>query len=264
MKNRAFHLVLAALLLAAPLVLADDDLPAAAPRIWAPAGDLVGTMNHATLGFQVLDAYGDAAKLAEDWQLGEEKSGSLLFGWRRAAASGHLLTLRGAGTTADGEGLSGDLVVTGLVPGRFGYRIRLARFHQFFDTDSEMRDALFGNPPPPPALPGVPLLEWKRGEVDLAWRPAGAFAVRLGLRSLDRDGDRGSLLRQATGDAVPGVKSYGNLTNREIGLGVGWAGRALAVDLDGALRVQDGDRGLGDSHTWSEDRTSYRATLGVQ
>ncbi len=123
------------------------ELPAQAQRIWAPTGDEIGLFNHVTAGWQVLDAYGDDAKLAEDWQLGEKYAINGLFGLHRVGPTGNALTIRGFGTTEASGDLNGSYGLWGSVPGSFGFAVERRGFDFFYDRDSERRD---------PGLPGAP------------------------------------------------------------------------------------------------------------
>ena len=239
------------------------DLPAEAQRIWAPTGDVVGTENHATVTFTSMDAYGDLAKTGEDWQLQEDQFGSGLFNWQNIWASGYQMGLRGAATTAGGEGLNGHLDLWGKRPGRFSYELSHRTNDQFSDRTSELRAATFGLPPAPPSLVDTPTLEWKRTDASVAYRFSSAVAVSGGILSVCRDGFKGSLLRGATGNAVPGLKGFDSTTNREAWLGLDYANGTVDAHLVGAFRTQGGDRAVGTDHAYSDDRTSWRTTLGV-
>ncbi len=240
-----------------------DDLPVAAERIWAPTGDLIGNENHATATFQVMDIYGDLAKTGEDWQSQEEMSGIALFNWQKVWQSGYQMGLRGAGDSESGEGVKGHLDLWGARPGRFSYKLGYRTYDQFSDRTSEMRAANFGLPPAPPALAETPLLEWKRTDAQLRYRLSSSFALQGGLRSVCRDGAKGSLLREAKGDAVPNLKGFDSYASREAWLGLDYAAGNFAADVVGTFRVQDGDRAVGTDHAYSDDRNSWRASLGV-
>ena len=77
MNQLALRLALLALLALVSATALAGDLPVQAERIWAPTGDLIGQENYVTATFNVLDAYGDPAKIGEDTQLLEEKFGSI-------------------------------------------------------------------------------------------------------------------------------------------------------------------------------------------
>jgi len=240
-----------------------DELPAQAQRIWAPTGDLIGTENHVTATFQVMDPYGDLAKIGEDWQLQEDKSGFGLFNWQHVAASGYQMGLRGAGGNGSGDGLTGHAELWGKRPGKFSYELSFRTFDQFSDRTSELRNAGFGLPPAPPALAETPLLEWKRSDAQLRYRLSSGFALQGGMRSVCRDGAKASLLRGATGSAVPNLKGFDSYASREVWIGLDYAAGDLAADLVGSFRMQDGDRAVGTDHAYNDDRSSWRASLGV-
>ena len=264
MTDRVFRLALTAVLIAGAAASLAADLPAEAPRLWAPTGDLIGTANHAAATFSILDPYGDRAKLAEDDQLQETRSGSGLFYLHKAGGRGLSATSHGAATTADGEGLTGYLHSNGRIPGRLTYTAAIGSYNAFFDRDSELRAVGFGNPPAPPALSGTPGLEWQRADLHVGYRLSGAMALNASVRTIARKGSRGSLLRGATGNAVPNLKTYDGVNNIEASLGATYTVSTLAVDLTGTLRNQDGTRTLGTSHAWQDDRTAYLGRLGLK
>ncbi len=262
-KSRLAPLALLALLSLMAAVSWAGDMPAEAQRIWAPTGDQIGTENNVTVSFTSMDAYGDLAKTGEDWQLQEDQFGSELFQWQNIFASGYQMGLRGAATTAGGEGLNGHLDVWGKRPGRFSYELSHRTNDLFSDRTSEMRAATFGLPPAPPALAETPTLEWKRTDASVSYRFNSSVALSGGLRSMCRDGAKGSLLRGATGAAVPGIKGFDSNASREAWLGLAYAAKNVDVNLKGAFRTQDGDRSVGTDHAYADDRTSWRTTLGV-
>ena len=82
------------------------DLPAQDTRMWAPVGDLIGQENHGAAGFQSKDPFGNEAKGAEDWQLVQKYSGSLLLGWFNTKDNGKKYWFRGYGDNAGKGGLA--------------------------------------------------------------------------------------------------------------------------------------------------------------
>ena len=224
--KKATHIVTSRMILAILAVLATvlaagiagaTDLPAPAPRIWAPAGDLIGTTNHGTLTLQSMDAYGDDAKRAEDWQLGEDVAGSGLLGWHLTSGGGGLYSLRAYGTTEAASGLAGRFLFTGGKPGHADVKIRFRNADHTYDQDSEMRAPGFKASPEPAALDILPEYSWRMTDLTLGHRFGDGWKLRLGFNRWCRKGDKGSLLRVgAGGDEVPGVKMYDTTSKAKV------------------------------------------------
>ena len=243
---------------------AGGELPARAQRIWAPTGDLIGLQDHATAAYQVLDAHGSEAKGAEDWQLLGKHSGSLLLGWHHAAASGHVLDLRGYGTNEAG-GLNARVGLAGTLPGKARWSVLFRNADHYFDRTSEMRRPGFKRPPAPPALAATPHLEWRKTDVDLGYRPGGATAVGLTFDRMCREGTRGSLLRAlpgtgATGPEAPAVKTYDTERNALAARGR-WNPGALSADLEAGYAKAEGTRSLDTRQVHTDDRKQWRVKL---
>ncbi len=239
-----------------------DGLPAQAQRIWAPTGDEVGLFNHVTGTWQVMDAYGDRAKLAEDWQLGEKYAITGLFGLHRIGPNGNVLTVRGFGTSEASGDLNGSFGLWGAVPGSLAFSVERRGFDFFYDRDSERRDPGFPSPPPPPELDGTPRLDWDHGDAALKFHVAEGFNVALAATSNRRDGDKASLARGATGSAVPGVKSF-DTDAEELRFGGAFTRGAFAADLALRLGQADGQRATDAGFVAVDDQQRYEGRLGV-
>jgi hypothetical protein len=239
-----------------------DGLPAQAQRIWAPTGDEIGLINHATGTWQVLDAYGDPAKLAEDWQLGEKYALTGLFGLHRVGSTGNTLTVRGFGTTEASGDLNGSFGLWGKVPGSFALSVERRGFDFFYDRDSERRDPGFPAPPPPPALAETPRLNWDHGDAAVKFHVADGLNFALTTTSNTRDGDKASLARGATGSAVPGVKSFDTSAD-ELRFGGAFTRGALAADVALRLGQADGQRATNNGFAAVDDQKRYEGSLGV-
>jgi hypothetical protein len=237
-----------------------DELPAQAQRIWAPTGDEIGLFNHLTGGWQVVDAYGDRAKLAEDWQLGEKYGITGLFGLHRVCPSGNVLTVRGFGTTEASGDLNGSFGLWGTVPGSFAFSVEKRGFDVFYDRDSERRDPRFRAPPP--ALGDTPRLDWDHGGAALTFHVADGVNFSLAATSNQRRGDKASLARGATGSAVPGVKTF-DTDAEELRFGGVFTRGAFAADLALRLGQADGRRTTGGDFVSVDDQKRYEGRLGV-
>jgi hypothetical protein len=259
---RSFPAILALLALATGAVA--GDLPAPPVRIWAPAGDLVGTDNNATLTFSSMDPHGSAAKRAEDWQLVDKTAGSGLFGWHKATENGYLLTVRGHATSASASGLAGAFLATGSLPGRSQWQVRFRNANHGYDTTSEMRAPGFAAPPPPRSLAGMPVLEWRMADFGAGYRFSDAFKLTAGFDRQCRKGDKSSLLRpSAGGDAVPGVKTLDTTSNEFWGR-LAYGNGPFSAGLKVAYRATDGDRALDTRRVYSDDRTLVRTNLDLR
>ncbi len=256
------------LALALPLAaaVAAAELPAQAQRIWAPAGDEIGTQNHATATVLSNEDKGDEAKAAEDWALLGGTFGYGLFNYQRRAESSHLLVLRGAGGNLEGSGLAGDVALRSAAPGIYGLRLAYGAHDLYYDRDSEMRSPSFPLPPAPPALAGAPHLSWRRGVMDLRYQVRDGLQVAGGLSDLRREGRKSSLLRGswASGDFPPAVQA---VDTRVYELWVGGTHRTgrLASELRLGMRGSDGSRDHQrlERHIYDDDRKEYQGRLSA-
>ncbi|MCP4292590.1 MAG: hypothetical protein GY780_12240 [bacterium] len=249
-------LVLTALLFSAVVMAAD--LPAQEGRLWAPAGDLVGQENHATLGVTSWDPHGNKAKYAEDWQQEDDLMLNALFGYKTILANGRHIQVRGFGQSGMGT-FAGHFSLDTKKPGRCKVSIDFRNFNSFSDMTSEMRASSFGGSPAPPALDTMPSMGWKKANVKFNYNLGKGFALDLGFDRLCKDGSKGSLLRGGTGSSVPNVKLFDTKTN-EFSVGLGYQGTSLGVAGHGYIRTTEGDRAVGD-HSYTDDSTHYRAQL---
>ncbi len=240
------------------------DLPAPAPRIWAPAGDLIGTTNHGTLTFQAMDAYGDDAKRGEDWQLGNDQAGSGLLGWHLTSGGGGLYSLRAYGTTEAASGLAGSFLFTGGKPGHADVKIRFRNADHTYDQDSEMRAPGFKADPAPNALDQAPDSCWRMADIGLGYRISDTFKLRFGLDRVCRKGSKASLLRVgAGGDEVPGLKVFDTTRNTFWGDLAYGAGK-LAANVRMGVSASDGDRVLDTRRVHEDDHTLVKADLNLR
>jgi hypothetical protein len=253
-----------ALLACALPALAEEtvDLPAQEARIWAPVGDLVGQDNHGAVGFQSKDPHGNEAKGAEDWQLVQKYSGSLLLGWFNTNDSGKKYWFRGYGDNAGTGGLVGKFDLGGNSPGKYHWNIDYRNFDYFYDRTSEMRTPSFAAPPPPPELDSLPGLNWRRGSLALSYHPSDVFTIRAGYNRKCREGDKGSLLRGGKNETPPRIKTY-DTTSDEVWGGIGFATGSFGSDLTVSYLGAKGDRSLEGRHDYTDDQTRLKGKLGL-
>lgn len=239
------------------------ELPAREPNIWGPVGDLVGTMNHGTVTMSVLDDYGFTPKYAEDTQLTDKYSGTLLFGWQTIGEeSGNIITMRSyAGTGLDGR-TSGHLTFGCLQPGDRGFSFDYRGYDYRYDTTSEMRSQAFAAGPMPPALAEMPGLHWDRARLTAKKILGAGFFLDAGFTQTNRTGSKGSLLRGATGSAVPGVKDM-NTTTNAYWVRSNYARNAMAASLRFDMSSTTGNRALNTDHTYGDDRLLWNAALNA-
>ncbi|RKZ19934.1 hypothetical protein DRQ50_01050 [bacterium] len=265
MKNtnlKTIPAILALLLLAGVATAAD--LPAPAVRIWAPAGDIVGTDNNLTLDASSMDRHGADAKRAEDWQLVDKTAGGGLFGWHTTSAGGYLMSFRGHATSAAASGITGAFLATGSSPGKTDWRLRFRNGNHSYDPTSEMRAPGFAAPPEPQTLNGVPVYEWRMADIAAGYRFSESFKLTAGLDRKCRKGDKGSLLRVgAGGDEVPAVKMYDTTSNEFWGQASFGSG-GFGGDLRVAYRAADGDRVMDTRRVYGDDRTLLRTNLDLR
>ncbi|MCA1788620.1 MAG: hypothetical protein LC667_01850 [Thioalkalivibrio sp.] len=244
---------------------AAGDLPVQAPRFWAPAGDLVGQENHLAGTFLVLDDYGSAAKIAEDWQLGEQYAGEGLFRWSGKGLSGGDLVLRGYGTTQTGD-FNGRFGASCSRPGRMVWNLDYRLFDNYYDTTSEMRSYAFSRGSAPPALDPAPVLGWNRGRFGLRYHLADGLDARVGYVRMARDGDKSSLdrIHRFTVDyaQVPGRKVL-DLTSQDLTVGFSLARGNLDTDLELGYRGYDGTRTVDAERTVAADHKTIGANLAL-
>lgn len=249
-----------------PLVLLAAAAAAAEPgldpqRYWAPTGDTVTMENHATIGLQVLDSYGDPAKGAEDWQLLDEYAGNGLLNWYRKSPNGYALGARAFATSGAG-GLSGRYVLWGRQSGLYRWDVIVRNANHYYDTDSEMRAPSFKYSPAPPALEPMPHLEWWMGNVRLGYMPSHDLALRLDFDRWSRLGDKSSLLRNipptgASGPEPPERKRFDTATH-DLRLQAAFARGGLDSDLGIEFRKADGDRSVGTRQSYVDDQQLWR------
>jgi len=233
-------------------------LPAQEGRMWAPTGDVIGLDNHATISATSWDPHGNKAKYAEDWQQEDDVLFSGLFGFYKVLDNDRKILLRGFGESGRGT-LASRLTLFTSKPGECRVSLDYRNFNNFYDPTSEMRSSSFGAPPAPPALAENPSLGWTKGKIDFAHNLGKGFGVKLGFDHMTKKGTKGSLLRGATGSAVPNIKDF-DTTISEFSLGVGYAGTKLDANAWGAYRQTDGDRLVGE-HAYSDDQTLFRVGL---
>ncbi len=237
------------------------DVPVEVQRIWALEGDLIGAENHGALSFTVLDAYGDAAKAAEDWQILDEKSGSGVLQWRQTFDSGYRAGLRAAGGSGAG-GVDGQLAAWGAKPGLVHWGLTYRRANHYYDTDSEMRLPAFRSPPAPPELDPAPNLEWKALGATAGLHAGRHLDLRVSFDDFRREGDKSSLLREvgalgAVGSETPDRKVFDTATSR-VRVAAAYVSGSLDSDAEFVLRASDGNRALGERQQHVDDQQAWR------
>ncbi len=257
-KQTMTALVLTGIVLMMSSTAMASELPAQDGRMWAPTGDLVGMENHATLGGTSWDPHGNQPKYAEDWQQEEDLLFNGLFGFNTVLESGRHITVRGFGESGRGT-LASRITLMTSKPDQCRVKLDFRNFNNFYDTSSEMRASGFSAPPAPPSLSEVPSLGWTKGRVSFAHKLGKGFAVSLGFDQMNKDGEKGSLLRGGTGSTVPNIKTFDTTVN-EFYLGLGYASNQLDLNAKGTYRQTDGDRLVGD-HAYTDDQTLFRVGL---
>jgi hypothetical protein len=233
------------------------DLPAQEGRIWAPTGDLIGLENHATVGGTSWDPHGNKPKYAEDWQQEDDLLFNGLFGFSTVLDSGRRIVFRGIGESGRGT-LASRVTFLTSKPDQCRVTFDFRNFNNFYDPTSEMRASSFKGMEPP-SLANQPSLGWTNGSIGFAYNLGRGFGLDLGFTNTIKDGTKGSLLRGATGSAVPNIKQFDTTTN-EFLVGLGYGGTSLDVNAQGVFRKSDGDRSTG-LHTYKDDQTLFRAGL---
>lgn len=231
------------------------ELPAEAQRIWAPAGDLIGTQNHATLTGVLNDDHGDADKAGEELDVFGEMFGQGLFGWHHRFESSRWLQLRGLVDNLPGAGLNGDVVLATTKPGRYRAELSYGLHDLRYDRDAEFRGPGFPANMPTQLVIG-PELEWKRGQAEAAYHVSSTLDLRVGVEDLRREGAKSALTRRN----VPDVQGIDAKSTRA------WLGGTtiiggVAADLELAMASSENDRAYGTGHVYSDERDRYSASL---
>lgn len=239
---------------------ADDSRPVEIARSWAPEGDLIGLENHWAAGFTVLDQYGSESKSLEDWQLGEQYSGSGLFTYRKAIGEDMRLFVSGYGTNQDGLDLTGRFHFKANCIGKRTLKVNHRGYNYFSDATSELRSIAFAAGPVPAALDTETGLSWCRNDASLRYHLNSKVDVNLGFLRSKRVGAKGSLLRAGTAASAPGLKSF------DTDIKAFWWGGALALgnlatDLQMSVRVSEGQRDLDDRHLTTDDQTLFSTRI---
>ncbi|MEZ4388191.1 MAG: hypothetical protein R3D98_11565 [Candidatus Krumholzibacteriia bacterium] len=243
-----------ALILALGVVAAlADELPAAAQRIWAPAGDEIGTAGHLTATGVRNDDHGDAARAAQDESIQGDWLGLGLLGWFDRSPSGRRVDVRGLVGNTEGGGLAGDGLVRSATPGVYSARIAYHAHDLFYDRDSELRNPVFPTVLPP-QLAFTPHLEWRRGRADLSYHLASAFDLYLGADDLRREGRKSSRL----GMNPPNVQAVDTRAG-EFWLGAVSKLGDLATDVKLSYLNTDDTLGYATGHTKENQRDRYSA-----
>ena len=258
MKQTMTALVLTGIALLIGATAMATDLPAQDGRMWAPTGDQVGMENHATVGVTSWDPHGSKEKYAEDWQQEDDLLFNGLFGFNKVLESGRHITFRGIGESGRGTFASRITLATSK-PDQCQFNFDFRNFNNFYDPTSEMRASSFAAPPAPPALGEVPSLGWTKGQVNFGYNLGKGFGLDLGFNQMKKDGQKGSLLRDGTGNQVPNIKIFDTTTN-EFYVGVDYAGKNLDLKAQGTYRQTDGDRLVG-THAYTDDQTLFRMGL---
>lgn len=254
MKTITFML---AVILASGLVgiAAADELPAAAQRIWAPAGDTVGLENHATATGILNDDHGDEARAASDEGVHGEWLGQGLFGWRMLTESSREIIARGLGGNVEGGGLAGDAGLWTTKPGRYRADITYHAHDLYGDRDSELRAPTFPYNEPA-ALAFTPHLDWRRGRVELDYHLSAALDLRLGVEDQRREGRKDSRLAKNP----PAVQTV-DMQSALIWLGGTARFGKLAADVRLDYQSSDDDRAYSYGHAYANETERYGASL---
>ncbi len=232
-----------------------DELPAAAQRIWAPAGDEIGTTNHLTATGVRNDDHGDTARAAQDEGVKGDWMGQGLFGWFKQDEDGHRLMARGLLGNTEGGGLAGDGLVSKTSPGIYAVKVTYHAHDLFYDRDSELRNPVF--PIVVPAeLTFTPHLDWRRGRVDVRYHMSSGFDLYAGADDMRREGRKSSRL----GKNPPNVQTL------DTQAGSFWLGGVckvgdLGADLKLAYDTTDDTRAYATGHAYESQRDRYSANL---
>lgn len=232
-----------------------DELPAAAQRIWAPAGDDFGTDNHLTITGMRNDDHGDAAKAAEDEGIKGDWMGRGLFNWLQQKDSGYRMAVRGLLGNVEGGGLAGDAMLLSSIPGKYTVTVDYHAHDLYYDRDSELRNPTFPTVVPP-QLPFTPHIDWRRGRVEARYHHSANLDLYLGVDDLRREGRKSSLL----GKNPPNVQSVDNTSSSVWLGGVVKAGR-LGADLKLSYQTAEDTRAYATGHTYADERDRYSANL---
>ncbi len=262
-KHAMPMILLAAVLLAAPVLAGDEAGPEAA-RIWAAPGDVLGLDSQATMTLRVMDPYGSPSKLAEDWQLTDERTFQGFLTWHETDADGRHLTFR-AGGDNDGESGAGGLFTMACGrPGDRSFRLRYQGFDHYYDRTSEtIGETLVA----PTATVGQPRLRWNAAKAEFRKLVRG-IRVSGGYAYDKFDGRKSSLARgfMRGGDDAPAVYARSLRTHRAWLAGQAARG-ALALDWRADLLLEDGTNRHGDSavpgYSDTPDNRTLSARLGA-
>lgn len=241
------------LALGAGLALADE-MPVPAQRIWAPAGDEVGTENHLTATGVLNDNHGDEARAAEDEGIMGDTMGLALWGWFMRG-DGYKVSGRGLASNLEGDDLVADLLCKSTVTGKHRESFRIHTHDLYYDRDSELRNP--GFPFAEPAQLGVaPQLSWRRGLFNMNYHASSILDLRLSVDDLRREGAKSSL----TAQTPPGVQGLETQMS-EVAVGGAVKLGQLGADLElSYLRTED-DRSYQTGHMLRDKRDRYSAVL---
>lgn len=232
-----------------------DELPAAAQRIWAPAGDDLGTDNHLTLTGVRNDDHGDEAKAAEDEGVKGDWMGRGLFNWLHQKDNGYRMGARGLLGNVEGGGLAGDGMLFSSVPGKYTVTVDYHAHDLFYDRDSELRNPTFPTVLPT-QLPYAPHIDWRRAKVLVRYHASAGLDLYLGVDDLRREGSKSSLTRKSP----PNVQTVDN-TSSSVWLGGVVKAGHLGADLKLSYQTAEDTRAYASGHTYADERDRYSASL---
>lgn len=230
-------------------------------RPWSETGDDVGLFNHATVGFEVLDAFGYPGRSAEDWSRVGKNSFTGLFAWTTVNENNHRMILRGFGENrSDGE-FSGAFDFSTGTPGVYSLDVSYRRANRFYDGTVEQR---YPMPTAPLELDPLPALRWRRGRAAGHYALSDALSLRFFADDIRRKGTKASLARGfgATGLNPPALKAFDTKTMR-VGGSLAWKREGLRANVGLTVGKDEGDRDRSGTHSSVDDRSLTAVRGGV-
>jgi hypothetical protein len=253
MKTHMTMLVL--ILVAAAGAAMADELPVPAQRIWAPAGDEIGTENHATLTGQLNDDHGDEDVASEELDVFGEFMGQGLFAVHKIGDDGRRVRGGGLFDNFNGAGLAGRIDSWAVNPGKYRAYLSYQLHDLRYDRDAELRNPSFPGITPP-RLEVAPELEWRRGRAELGYHVSSALDLRLGANDMRREGSKSALGRRNP----PDVQAMDSKA-AQVWLGATTRLGELACDVDLEYATAENQSAYLTGRADDQESDRYSATL---